>query len=244
VPGAGALRDSLAALERRDAPPTERRPLQERQWARWTDGYDPACADTLAQRLRRAGTWQVPTLVVNRSYSFPDSTWGSAAERATVAPRVLARWDTARAELLAEYGVHGAAAWRVRWTHEGDMLRRMAAAGVGILAGSDASDEPFVYAGAGLHEELALLVAAGLTPLQALQAATLSPARFLAATDTLGVVAPGKVADLVLLDADPLADIRNTRRIRAVVANGRLHDRAALDSLLERARHAAQGRAP
>jgi hypothetical protein len=239
VPGAGALRDSLAALDRRDAPEAERRALRERQWARWIDGYDPACADTLARRLARAGTWQVPTLVINRSYSFPDSTWGSDAERAAVAPDVLAEWDAGRAELLAEYGARGAAAWRARWRHEGDMLRRMVAAGVGVLAGSDASNEPYVYAGGGLHEELALLVATGLTPLQALQAATLNPARFLEATDSLGAVAPGRVADLVLLDANPLDDIRNTRRIRAVVQRGRWLDRAALDALLDQPRRAA-----
>jgi len=74
-------------------------------------------------------------------------------------------------------------------------------------------------------------VAAGLTPLAALQTATLNPAKYLHATDSLGTVAPGKLADLVLLDADPLADIRHTRTIRAVVANGRYFDRAALDRL-------------
>lgn len=167
------------------------------------------------------------------------ATWGSDAERAAVAPDVLAEWDAGRAALLAEYGARGAAAWRARWMHEGDMLWRMAAAGVGVLAGSDESDEPFVYAGGGLHEELALLVAAGLTPLQALQAATIEPARYLDATDTLGAVAPGRVADLVLLDANPLDDIRNTRRIRAVVQRGRWLDRAALDALLDQARRAA-----
>ncbi|HVG45345.1 MAG TPA: amidohydrolase family protein, partial [Longimicrobium sp.] len=70
------------------------------------------------------------------------------------------------------------------------------------------------------------------TPLEALQAATLAPARFMGMADSLGSVQAGKVADLVLLDADPLADIGNTRRIRAVIANGRLLDRAALDALL------------
>ena len=238
VPGAGALRDALAALDRRDALDAERRPLRERQWARWLAGYDPACADTLALGLRRGGTWQVPTLVINRSYYFPDSTWGTDAERAAVAADVLAGWDTTRAELSAEYGVMGAAAWRARWMHERDMLQRMVAAGVGILAGSDASDEPFVYAGGGLHEELALLVWAGLTPLQALQAATVNPARFLSATDSLGTVAPGQLADLVLLDANPLLDIRHTTRIRGVVRDGRWLDRAALDRLLEQARRA------
>ena len=71
-----------------------------------------------------------------------------------------------------------------------------------------------------------------MTTLNALQTATLNPAKMLRATDSLGTVAPGKLADLVLLDADPLADITNTTTIRAVVANGRYFDRPALDRLL------------
>ena len=77
-----------------------------------------------------------------------------------------------------------------------------------------------------------MYVAEGLTPLEALQTATLNPAKLLHGTDSLGTVAPGKLADLVLLDADPLADITNTMAIRAVVANGRYYDRDALDRLL------------
>jgi imidazolonepropionase-like amidohydrolase len=81
---------------------------------------------------------------------------------------------------------------------------------------------------------------AGLPPSAALRAATLEPARWLGATDSLGTIARDRRADLVLLDADPLADIRNTTRIRAVIADGRLFDRAALDELLASAtRHAA-----
>ena len=73
----------------------------------------------------------------------------------------------------------------------------------------------------------------------ALQTATLNPAQYLHAADSLGMVAPGKLADLVLLDANPLADIRNTRKIRAVVANGRYFDRAALDTLLAKVQQAS-----
>jgi imidazolonepropionase-like amidohydrolase len=91
---------------------------------------------------------------------------------------------------------------------------------------------PFQVPGISLHEELLRLVEAGLTPLSALQAATIHPARVLGLADALGTVEAGKLADLVLLDADPLADIRNTRRIRAVVANGRLFRRQDLDRLL------------
>ena len=86
--------------------------------------------------------------------------------------------------------------------------------------------------GISLHEELRLLVQAGLTPLEALRTATLNAARVLYLADSLGSIDAGKLADLVVLDANPLADIANTRRIRAVVANGRLYRREDLDRLL------------
>lgn len=101
------------------------------------------------------------------------------------------------------------------------MLPPMRAAGLGFLAGTDFGD-PFLYPGASLHDELAELVASGLTPMEALQAATRNAAAFFGTLDSLGTVERGKVADLVLLEADPLADIRNTRRIGAVVIHGEL----------------------
>jgi imidazolonepropionase-like amidohydrolase len=115
------------------------------------------------------------------------------------------------------------------------VTRDMAAAGVGILAGCDA-----MIAGFCVHDELALMVSGGMAPLAALQAATVNPARSLARETTLGSIAAGRSADLVLLDANPLDDIANVRRIRAVVTAGRLLDRSALDRLLTQAKAAAQ----
>jgi imidazolonepropionase-like amidohydrolase len=106
----------------------------------------------------------------------------------------------------------------------------MRRSGMPILAGTDAHTT--IQPGPSLHQELKLLVKGGLTPLAALQAATLNPAKALGAADSLGTVAAGKMADLVLLDADPIADINNTTKIHAVIANGRYFDRAALDGLL------------
>ncbi|MFL5541380.1 MAG: amidohydrolase family protein [Longimicrobiaceae bacterium] len=111
-------------------------------------------------------------------------------------------------------------------------FREMRALGIPLLPGADAPSIGLVP-GFSLHDELERFVSViGMTPREALHSATLAPARFMGMADSLGSVQAGKVADLVLLDADPLADIRNTRRIRAVIANGRLLDRAALDSLL------------
>ena len=100
-----------------------------------------------------------------------------------------------------------------------------------LLAGTDVGI-PAVIPGISLHEELVLLVEAGLTPLDALRTATLNPARVLGRAESLGSIEVGKLADLVLLDANPLADISNTLRIRAVVADGRIYRRADLDRLL------------
>ncbi|MGH7710613.1 MAG: amidohydrolase family protein, partial [Gemmatimonadaceae bacterium] len=82
------------------------------------------------------------------------------------------------------------------------------------------------------------------TPLDAIRMATLNPAGFLGAVDSLGTIAPNKIADLLLLDADPLVDIRNTTRINAVVANGRLYDRTSLDGILSAAEKFAATTAP
>lgn len=99
--------------------------------------------------------------------------------------------------------------------------------GVPIVLGTDVGN-PMVFAGYTAHEELANLVKGGLTPLEAVQAATINAARMIDQSDEFGTIEVGKRADLLILDADPLADIRNSRRIRSVVARGRLVDRAAL----------------
>jgi imidazolonepropionase-like amidohydrolase len=113
-----------------------------------------------------------------------------------------------------------------------DVVGRMHRAGVRILAGTDA---PWlVVPGFGLHDELVLLVKAGLTPADALRAATLDAAQFLGLQNSLGTVETGKFADLVLLDANPLQDIRNTQKISGVFLQGHYFDRQALDGLLRK----------
>lgn len=105
---------------------------------------------------------------------------------------------------------------RVYFHLESRVVGEMEKAGIGILAGTD-TPNPYVYPGFALHDELGLLVSAGLSPMEALQAATRNPAIFLGMNDSLGTIEIGKAADFVLLDADPLVDIDNTRKITAVV---------------------------
>lgn len=120
-----------------------------------------------------------------------------------------------------------------------EMVKAMNSAGVKLLAGSGTPAHNFVWPGFSLHEELEWLVKAGLTPVEALRAATLNPAQYLDNEKDLGTVDLGKLADLVLLDANPLEDIRNTQRLAAVMANGRYLDRSELQKMLSELEAAA-----
>ena len=112
--------------------------------------------------------------------------------------------------------------------------------GVQLLAGTDVV-APYTYPGFSLHDELGLLVEAGLTPLQSLQTATVNPAQFLGIKD-MGAIAPGMKANLVLLDANPVEDIANTKRISAVIMRGTLYRRNQLDELLNQSAQIAASR--
>jgi imidazolonepropionase-like amidohydrolase len=111
-----------------------------------------------------------------------------------------------------------------------EVVGEMQRAGVPIIAGTDGG--AYTVAGFGLHQELALLVQAGMTPMQALQAATINPAKFLGEAETLGTIEQGKIANLILLEANPLENISNTERIDAVVVNGTFFPKTVLRMLL------------
>jgi imidazolonepropionase-like amidohydrolase len=126
--------------------------------------------------------------------------------------------------------------------HELAIVRRLHAAGVPFLAGTDTPAGVDVIPGPSLHHELRRFVDAGLTPLAALQTATINPARFLGRLADLGTVERGKLADLVVLDRDPRIDIANTRAIAAVVLAGRYLSRDELDGILRDVAAAARTR--
>jgi imidazolonepropionase-like amidohydrolase len=190
----------------------------------------PACT-RLLEVLRLHRTWLVPTLVVLRVKAIlDDSSLVRDARLGTVPALVRNAWEAIRAGKQDRPPAY----WREKRTRFFGELALTGAAwrdSVPLLAGTDAGGL-YTYPGSSLPDELVQLVRAGLTPAGALRAATLAPAEYLGATDSLGTVAVGKVADLVLLGADPLADIGNTRSVAAVVLRGRLFRRAALDSLV------------
>lgn len=191
--------------------------------------YSPALAQALFARFVRNQTWQVPTLTVLRSLSWIGGTHPGEAERLRyIAPMLAEYWQQ---RLQTPRSAPELANQQELFRHYLQITGAMNRAGVGILAGTDASN-PFCFPGFSLHDELELLVHAGLSPLQALQAATRNPAEYWNDLNNSGTIAQGKRADLVLLDADPLGDIRNTRRINAVVAAGTLLARTRLNAML------------
>lgn len=191
---------------------------------------DPDACARLAETFRTARTWQVPTLLVLRHKAYFDDTALTADPRLRQLPASLRQEWLAEREGKLRRGSAYAASKRARYADEQWLVGFLARAQVPLLAGTDAG-VAFSYPGSGLHEELALLVDAGLSPLEALRAATLAPAEYLAARDSMGTIAPGQVADLVLLRSDPLTRIGATREVEAVVLRGRVLERRALDLL-------------
>ena len=220
--GIGCSSDPARMAEANKAPQPQR-PAATQAAAIAT--FDPAVCAQTATILARNGTWTVPTLVLHRGRLL-------AFDSATINDPRFRFLDAATLREWAEARPGAVPAQRQRERREvlrylQKMVATLQAAGAPVLAGSDLGN-PNVLPGFSLHDELALFVEGGMSPLEALRTATLNPARYLAATDSMGTVAAGKLADLVLLDADPLTDIRNTTRIHTVIVNGRVFDRAAL----------------
>lgn len=208
----------------------------ERQ--RMLESFDEARCRQAAAILATQETWQVPTLVSNRGVDLAALDPAFAAdERLAYIPAVEQdQWQTAAGAHPLRYDSTGR---RQRHRLLNEIMGLFYEAGVPFLAGTDLG-VPYVYAGFSLHEELLRLVEAGLSPLDALRAATTGPARFLGRDGHQGAVRVGYDADLVLLDRNPLEDIRHTQQIHAVVLRGHFYDRAALDEMLVAAQQAAQ----
>jgi imidazolonepropionase-like amidohydrolase len=194
------------------------------------DHYDEATCHALYERFVRNGTWISPTLYTYEDMLKNESGAGQAALGSD--PRL----QYIPAELLPqpdhEPDAVTAAGDALRLRRFQQMLADMQHTGVGIIAGSDASGSAYHYPGFGLHETLRLLVEGGLTPLEALQTATINAAKYFGTTQSAGTVEAGKVADLVVLNVNPLGEIRATGSIDAVVLSGRLLDRHELDTIL------------
>ena len=193
--------------------------------------FSPSRAADVFGTLRRNRTRVTPTLTMHHVLDLPDYSGPDPATVKYLSEDSIGTYEYVLDNLYkANRGAEEIAHQRQMWEYRQRFVRELFAHDVPILAGTD-TGTPYMVPGFALHEELELLVGAGATPRQALYAATVEPARFLGMTD-LGSVEPRKIADLVVLDADPLQDIRNTRRIHSVVTRGRVISPAARQKML------------
>ena len=192
--------------------------------------YSPQKVAALSEVFKSNGTWQCPTLVLLRMFAYGNEPEFLADPRLKYMPPSMTRsWDPAK--LDGDRTPQDFAYSRKEFQKDLEVVGAMAKAGVGMLAGTD-SQNPYTFYGFSLHDELGLLVRAGLTPMQALQASTLNAATFFGMEKDLGTIEQGKIADLVLLDANPLDEIGNTKKIDAVVYGGKPYTRDQLDEML------------
>lgn len=204
--------------------------------------YDEAKCETLARRFVKNGTWLVPTAA--NFFDPPDIDVN--ARRPYVLPAEMERWmSTMKARQASREAPTPLATLRRQRGLQ--MTQTMRRAGVRFLAGTDLSSRnrngfvrPSHIPGIGLHDELALLVESGFTPAEALQAASSNAAEYAGQSREFGTLEVGKRADVVLLEANPLEDIRNSRKIHAVILGGRYVSKRELDDMVDR----AVGRAP
>lgn len=197
--------------------------------------YSQEKANELFSLLKSKHTWQCPTMVVLRNIRHLDDASITNDTRLKYMPRMItASWDPyADLRFVKSRTPDDVALGKRVYQKERQIVGAMQRAGVDILAGTDTLN-PYCFPGFSLHDELALLVQAGLTPMQALQAATRNAARFMGREAELGTIEPGKLADMVLLDRNPLKDIGNTRIISALVFNGRLFPKSELVEMLKK----------
>jgi imidazolonepropionase-like amidohydrolase len=227
------LREEKLKSSRTAATPQALR-AEQRMWQeKLLNSIDPDKSATLVAEFTRNHTWQVPTFptLVHIGFLTPQTDLRNDRVLRYVPGNLKAIWNQVRAAQLDGYSGEDFALRQSVISASLRIVGQMNAAGVAIMGGTDTA-APNVIPGVSLHEDLDYLVRSGLTPMQALQAATLRPAEFLGRSAEQGTIQVGKRADLVLLDANPLADIRNTQTIDTVVVNGRLIDRSGLNAIL------------
>ena len=205
------------------------------------ESYDPKRAGALFTLLAKNRTWQCPTLVWERGGNLIDQTDFASDTRAKYVPSYWkdVTWKRFTEQVEHEFNTDDLATRKRFVEKELQVVKAMHKVGIPFLAGTDTPPGVYIFPGFSLHEELQRFVAAVFTPMEALQTATLNPAKFLGREDELGTIEKGKLADMVLLDANPLDDIGNTQKIAGVVANGRYFSRADLDQMLAKVEKAA-----
>jgi imidazolonepropionase-like amidohydrolase len=218
----------------------------EKNETKFLSSYDPERAASLAALLAKNQTWQCPTLVWERGGNLIDVTDFSKNTRAKYVPAYWKEhtWKIFAEAVKTEFNTDDLETRKRFIEKELEVVQLLHKAGVPFLAGTDTPPGVYVFPGFSLHEELQRFVAAGFTPLEALQTATLNPARFFQMEDQTGTIEKGKLADLVFLDGNPLEDIRNTQKVSAVILNGSYLSKSDLQKILQRVEESAKKEPP
>jgi imidazolonepropionase-like amidohydrolase len=209
----------------------------------WLKHFSQERADALYGELAHNGTSLCPTLVTSYWVAYGDQLASKPDVRQRfIDPKTLVYWQPSM-NMLTKYRTPAYADWvKVKWATLLKQIPRQQALGVQLLAGTDLT-VPYIYPGSSVHDEIRMFALAGLTQLQALQTATRNPVHFFGLQNRLGTVEPGKGAELVLLDGNPLMDLRNLDRIQAVITHGKILRKTELAAMTEAAANAVKDRA-
>ena len=196
------------------------------------DTYSADRCRTLARTFVRNGTWQVPTLVRTRAMAFSaDPAYPADPDLQYVDPATRALWQDVANQYARTVPADVATMYQRFYELQTRIVKLFKEEGVAMLAGPDGGGGQWSVPGMSLHREFDELARAGLSPLDILQMTTLNPARFLGREATMGTVAEGRHADLVLLEGNPVESTANLHRIGAVIIKGRYLDRPALEKM-------------
>lgn len=206
------------------------------------DSYSERVADSVFRLMAQNETAVTPTLTISKTLAYLDHDDHASDDYLNYIGPGLRKTYVGRVERAARDDAQAIEMRHRVYEKSKSILKQVHTSGIMILAGTDAGYlNSFVYPGISLHQELAQFAEAGLTPLQALQTSIINGPKFLGKTDRFGDIQPGHQADVVILNANPLNDIRVTQNIFGVITRGKWLDRATLDELLRETRKKASG---
>jgi imidazolonepropionase-like amidohydrolase len=209
----------------------------------WLKNFSQERSDTLYRALAQSGTYLCPTLVTEHWMAYGDEIASKPDARQNyIDPKTLVYWQPSM-NMLTKYRTEAYIEWvKMKYAKLLQQIPKQQALGVQLLAGTDLTI-PFTYPGSSVHDEVRLMASAGLTNLQALQTATTHPVAFFGLQKSLGSVEPGKQAELVLLDGNPLTNLDNLDHISVVITHGKALRKPELDALALGAANAVKRRA-
>ncbi|MDH3708830.1 MAG: amidohydrolase family protein, partial [Cyclobacteriaceae bacterium] len=187
----------------------------------WRD--DPSRLKKIAALMVQHGTWWCPTLIVYYLKAhLNESSIANTAYEGFIHPTLKQEWQNSRDARMNDYDSTDWQEVRHKFKEQQELVAFILQQGVNLLVGSDFAGMPYVYPGIGFHEELRQLQAAGISSSQLLEASTIQAARYLSIDDQFGSIEAGKYADMIILEQNPLRDIRNVRAVHQVYRKGHL----------------------